>query len=326
MACFGRDVNAPDHNLAARALAEARQAADLAPHDEIANRALRMVYATNGHYREALEQAFTSLELTRANERTFGQIAYLWNVLGRPDKAIAWYARAKATGQQLADYEALIGDSWLSLGDEAAAEEHYRASMKLRSDLPDGTVGLSRMLMLRGDLAGARELCERTTRDYPNSPHPRMLLAQIEFFSRNFARAEQLYRELHEASPRGGTKGEFYGAIDYASALARLRLERGDGTAADSLIAQANDDAERQLAEAPRSAPILYRHAALAALTGDRDAALARLTAAVENGWSDFQSMSRDPRFDTVAADPRFQELVSSVEQRLKQLRTSMAR
>ena len=94
-----------------------------------------MVYATNGHYREALEQAFTSLEVTRSNERTFGHVAYLWNILRRPDQAIAWYARAKATGQQLADYEALIGDCWLLLGDEAAAEERYRASMQLRSDI-----------------------------------------------------------------------------------------------------------------------------------------------------------------------------------------------
>ena len=81
--------------------------------------------------------------------------------------------------------------------------------------------------MLQGDLPAARELCEHALRDHPNSPHPRMMLAQIEFFGRNFARAEQLYEELHQATPGGGAKGEVHGGLDFASALVRLRLQRG---------------------------------------------------------------------------------------------------
>jgi tetratricopeptide (TPR) repeat protein/tRNA A-37 threonylcarbamoyl transferase component Bud32 len=324
MACLGRDINSPNPELAARALVAAREAVHLAPNDEAANRALRIIYGTNGHYRRGLEQGFASLELTSSTERTFGQIAFFWHMLGRPDKAVVWYGRAKATGNQLADYEALLGDCWLNLGEEIIAEKHYRTSMQLRSDLPEGAVHLSRLLMLRGDLTTARELCERAIRDYPNSPYPPMMLAQIEFFGRNYERAEQLYAALHQATPEGGTKGDFVGAVSFASALARLRLERGDSASADELLSQASEITERLLAEAPQNGPGLYRRAAIAAMRGDKEKAIESLEAAIRNGWIDFRSTRLDPRFDGISREPRFEELLASVERQLAIYRSEM--
>jgi serine/threonine protein kinase/tetratricopeptide (TPR) repeat protein len=321
MACMGRDVNSSNKELETRALEEARQAVRLNPDDAIANRALRAVYITNGRYSEALEHGLRSLETGEPSERTFGHIAYAWGMLGRPDKAILWYKKAKDTGQQLADYDALIGDCWSLLEMDDLARESYESAVKLRSDLPDGWVGLSRLALLTRDVAAAKKLCQEKLADYPDSPHLRRMLAQIEFFDRNYIEAERLYTELNRGDPMGGTKGEVYGAIDYRSALARLQLERGEITSARALLRECADAAKGQSKSEPENASAFYRLAATEAMLGEIDSSLQHLESALKLGWIDLRSPRVDPRFDSIASDPRFEQLLSGMETRLAALR-----
>jgi tetratricopeptide (TPR) repeat protein/tRNA A-37 threonylcarbamoyl transferase component Bud32/TolB-like protein len=323
MACLARDVNASNPALAKRALVEAREAVRLGPRDAVANRALRAVLVTNGHYSEALEHGLHSLEVGEPSERTFGHIAYAWMMLGRPDKAIGWYRKAKGTGQQLADYEALLGDCWLALGMDEQARDAYEKSTRLRSDLPDGWAGLCHMALLRHDFAGARTMCLERLIDYPDSPHLRRMLAQIEFFSRNFTGAEQLYRELSKGDPLGGTKGEVYGAVDYRSALVCLESERGQTAENKALLRQYAQEAEAQAAEEPESSPTFYQLAAIEAMLGDKASSLKHLHSAFRLGWLDYRSPRLDPRFDSVSSDARFEEILCEMETRLAGLRNT---
>jgi serine/threonine protein kinase/tetratricopeptide (TPR) repeat protein len=321
MACMGRDVNSSNKELETRALEEAREAVRLAPGDAIANRALRAVYITNGRYSEALEHGLRSLETGEPSERTFGHIAYAWGVLGRPDKAILWYRKAKDTGQQLADYDALIGDCWSLLEMDDLARESYESAVKLRSDLPDGWVGLSRLALITRDVVSAKKLCQEKLADYPDSPHLRRMLAQIEFFDRNYIEAERLYVELNRGDPMGGTKGEVYGAIDYRSALARLQLERGEITSARALLRECADAAKGQSKSEPENSSAFYRLAATEAMLGEIDSSLQHLASALKLGWIDLRSPRMDPRFDSIAADPRFEQLLSEMKTHLAALR-----
>jgi tetratricopeptide (TPR) repeat protein/TolB-like protein len=321
MACLARDVNASNSELAKRALVEAREAVRLGPRDAVANRALRAVLLTNGHYSEALEQGLHSLEVGEPSERTFGHIAYAWMMLGRPDKAIGWYRKAKDTGQQLADYEALLGDCWFALGMDEQARDAYENATRLRSDLPDGWAGLCHLALLRHDFAGARRICRERLIDYPDSPHLRRMLAQVEFFGRNFTEAVQLYRELSKGDPLGGTKGEVYGAIDYGSALARLESERGQTAKDKVLLRQYAKEAQAQATEEPESSPTLYRLAAIEAMLGDTASSLEHLQSAFQLGWLDYRSPRLDPRFDSVSADSRFENILRETETRVAGLR-----
>ncbi len=325
MACLGRDVNASNPALARRALEEARAAVRLSPRDSVANRALRAVLITNGHYSEALEQGLHSLEVGEPSERTFGHIAYAWSMLGRPDKAIAWYRKAKDTGQQLADYEALLGDCWFTLGMDEAARESYENATHLRSDLPDGWAGLCHLALMRHDVGEARRICQERLIDYPDSPHLRRMLAQIEFLDRKFPEAQRLYTELSKGDPLGGIKGEVYGAIDYRSALARLSLEQGLTREVEARLRQSAEDAKTQIAEEPENSAALYRLAAIEAMLGDSSSSLDHLKQAFEVGWLDYRSPRLDPRFDSLAADPRFDSILREIETRVAALRSMRA-
>jgi hypothetical protein len=51
-----------------------------------------------------------------------------------------------------------------------------------------------------------------------------------------------------------------------------------------------------------------------AVLVGDKDLAILRLGQAVEAGWRDYYSLSNDPRWKSVADDPRFKRLMATVK------------
>src|SRR5438132_652371 len=91
MACMGRDLLSAQPELAQRASEVGREAVRLAPRNPTAQRALCAVLVSYGSYREALEHGFQSIEFGDRSERAFGQIAYTWKALGRPDRAILWY-------------------------------------------------------------------------------------------------------------------------------------------------------------------------------------------------------------------------------------------
>src|SRR6266481_2016191 len=100
MACMGRDMLCTNPKLAARAIQIAREAVRLAPDNPTAQLAACNVIGSYGSYREALEHGFQAIEFGDRSERAFGQIAYAWRVLGRPDLGVLWYRKAKLSQHQ----------------------------------------------------------------------------------------------------------------------------------------------------------------------------------------------------------------------------------
>lgn len=313
MAFMGRDMLLSDPTLAPRALKSAREAVALAPADPTANRALCIVSATNGLYDQAQEYGFRSLEFGDRSGRAFGQIAYTFRARGRPDKAIKWYEKAKAAQHHPGDFEALVGDCWADLGNDEQARAAYESAVTFQPDQPEGWLGLSRLKLLAGDSNGARQICQAQLLHYPEAPIAKEFSAWVEFFSRNFADAERRYAELAEKDPLGGGRDSTYGAVDYRSAIARLKIQSGDESKARGLLLEVETDAKRKLATAPSDPEILYRLSAAEAMLGQTEDSLRDFKAAIDAGWIDYRSPKLDPRFDSVSPDPSFKKILSDL-------------
>src|SRR5438309_3314347 len=229
MACMGRDLLSAQPELAQRASEVSREAVRLAPRNPTAQRALCAVLVSYGSYREALEHGFQSIEFGDRSERAFGQIAYTWKALGRSDRAILWYKKAKLSQHQPADYDALLGDCLADLGADQEAQQAYKSATTFRPDQPEGWLGLARLRLLAGDADGARDICRSQLLHYPDAPIAKQFAALVEFFARNYGEAERLYTELENNDPLGGGRdGAYGGAVDFRSAKARIRIEFGD--------------------------------------------------------------------------------------------------
>jgi len=317
MAYMGRDLLCSKSELAARAIASAREAVRLAPENPTAHRALCPVIGTYGHYREALEEGLQSIELGDRSERAFGLVAYTWKMLGRPDLGVRWYEKARLSQHQPADYDALLGDCWVDLAADREAQREYESAASFHPDQPEGWMGLCRLKLLAGETQQARQIYRAELPHYPDFAVARQLAAMVEFFSRDFATAERLYVDLATADRMGGGRGQFYGAIDYCSALGRLKLERGETSIGRSLIEESIAAAKSQLANAPEDCTAFYRLAAAESTGGQTEDCLRHLRAAITAGWTDYRSARLDPRFDQVSASPEFKNILSELAARI---------
>jgi serine/threonine protein kinase/tetratricopeptide (TPR) repeat protein len=313
MAIMGRDLLGSSSPLAPRALQVAREAVRLAPSDPTANRGLCAVCVSNGLYPDALEYGFCSLEFGDRSGRALGQIAYTWRARGRPDKAIKWYVRAKASQQRTADFDYLLGDCWADLQNDEEARRAYESAATFQPDQPDGWLGLARLKLLNGDSNGARQLCRAELLHYPDSPVARQFAALLEFFTRHYGEAGHLYQDLAKSDPVGGGRDGTYGAVDYRSAIARVKIESGKNSEARRLLLEVSDAAKWKLASAADDPETLYRLSAAEAMLGQTEASLNHLRAAIKEGWIDYRSTQLDPRFDSIRARLEFRTILSEL-------------
>jgi tetratricopeptide (TPR) repeat protein/tRNA A-37 threonylcarbamoyl transferase component Bud32/TolB-like protein len=322
MAYMGRNYLLSSPQSTERAYQAAREAIALAPEDPTANRGLCYVAEARGRYAEALEFGLRTIELGDQSERAFGEVAYAWKMLGRPDKAILWYRKAKASNQQPADYDALLGDCFADLGLDDQARLAYETATNFRPDLPEGWMGLVYLKLINGDLPGARNLFRTRSQEYASFPVARQLEALVEFFSRNYAEAERLYAQLSNDDPIG-IGAQHYGAISYASALARLRRERKDVRGATDLINKciSSDLKQLQQSQSSDSAEILYRLAADQAVAQNATAVIKYLNESIARGWLDSRSPKLDPRFDVMASNSQFKKILDDLAARVADLR-----
>jgi serine/threonine protein kinase/tetratricopeptide (TPR) repeat protein len=320
MAYMGRDMLTSQPDFMEKALRLAREAVGLAPNDPTANRASCAVNVTYGKYREAIDYGFRALEFGDRSERAFGQIAFSWHMAGRPDKAIKWYEKAKGSQHQPADYESLLGDCWIDLCQDDRAGTAYQLAADLRPDQPDGWIGLCRLKLLARDWDGAREIYKSQIDHYTGSPAAKEMAAFVELYARRYDAALQLYTELAKVDPLGGGRNAGPGAVDYRSALARLKLEAKDRTGADALLRDSITAQKSRLKFAPNDMMALYNLAAAEAMIGDATASLRDVKSAIESGWIDYRSTQLDPRFDAVRASPEFQRLLSDLATHVAEL------
>jgi serine/threonine protein kinase/tetratricopeptide (TPR) repeat protein len=312
LAYMGRNFLSADPKYMESAFRAAREAYAMSPEDPSPNRALCALYIETGQLDDALEHGFRALESGDPSERAFGQIAFIWKELGHPERAIRWFREAKVSERQPADYEALLGDCWMLLDERGKAQEAYNAAQNFHPDLPDGFLGLAHLTLRDGNYDEARSLFEQRSAEFVQHYTTKPLLAQIEFFARNFREAERLYREIHQSNPHGVGKQQ-YGAISSTSALARLKIASGDLRTANKLLRESFTIDQGELSKAPRNPEVLYRLAADEAIRGNTTAALTYFQASIAAGWIDYRSPRLDPRFDHIANTPEFQKTISEL-------------
>jgi serine/threonine protein kinase/Tfp pilus assembly protein PilF len=269
-----------------------------------------------GRARESLDDFLTAYELEPGNSRACARLAHAYHVLGRADRAMLWYAKASRRETQ-PFYADNIGDIWTDLGEYNKAEEAYNTAAIFQPDLPVSAIGLSRIELFRGKFDNARARCEQARGKYKSNPQLLMMVAQIEFFSRNFGRTEQLYSELMKGDHAGGV--DYHGSVRFLSAIGFIHAVRGmaDGKA---LLNEARTIDEKELTTAPDNPARLYSLAADYAALDDETSSLKALESAITAGWIDYRSMTLDPRFDAIRDTRSFRNAVAYLQQTTREM------
>ena len=267
---------------------------------------------------ESVDSYLTAYELDSSNGRAAATLGDIYNFVGRPDLAVTWFERAMRREIRPV-YADNLADAYTDLGDYEKAERAYQTAAVFRPDLPVGVLGLSRLALLRGDYESARRECETAWAKYKGDPQPLIMLAVIEFFSRNFPTAERLYREALAANRPGGV--DFAGSVRFLSALGFVRHRAGLEAESRALLEEARALDENELSRAPGNPRSLYSLAASCAALGNSEKANVNLEKAIAAGWIDFRSMELDPRFDSIRDLGAFEEILNRLKQRVQMMR-----
>ncbi|CAN5452793.1 serine/threonine-protein kinase [soil metagenome] len=286
---------------------------------DFSHRALGALYSSQGRLREAREESLRTIEAGGLRDGP-NSLWIIDKMQGRPDLALRWAAIANHWNTRPADGEFLFGDCWVDLVDDEKAETSYRRMSQLHPEIPEGWMGLCRLKLLQGDFPAARRTYQENIGRFRDNSFAKQMAAQVEFFSRNFAKAEKLYRELGAQDPGGG--GTFFGCTSYQSVLGRLQQLAGDEKAKATL--QQSWAMERTaLLTSPEHPETLYRLAAIESSLGEMESSVAHLKQAFAAGWLDYRSLRLDPRFDAVHDDPTFSAISEAMATRVASLRAA---
>jgi tetratricopeptide (TPR) repeat protein len=300
---------------------EALQALALNPNSVEAHRALASVYYQEGKFHEALEEQMRTIEIggTGADERIAVLVGMTLHCLGRADRALSWHEIGMKLQETPGEVEPTMADCWAELGDDDQAFRTYQRAIALKPGSVRGAAAMARLHLLRGEIKRAREICFDRIR---NNDLGEMLqiAAQIEFFEKNWAAAEELYARLAKADPEGG--GSFFGAITYQSALGRIKQARGDDHSATALLEEALARDTAILKRQPSNAEVAYRVAAVEASLNLIEPALQHLHQAIALGWLDYRSLQKDPRFDALRSNPELTTLIDGLSAKVAELRS----
>jgi tetratricopeptide (TPR) repeat protein len=318
-ACLLRAATGPPEDWLEQADAAAATAMRLAPMLPDAQLAHAENLSRHGQARASIDAFLTAYELDPRSARTAAKIGSAYDIVGCPDLAIPWFERAtRREARPL--YADNIGDAWTDLGDYEKAEQAYKTAGIFRPDLPVAPLGFARIALFRGDYEGARKECEVARTKYKDDPQPLMMAAVIEFFSRHFDAAENLYRE---ASSLGRSRGvDFPGSVRFISALGFIQqLSSTHVKQGRALLEESRALDEKELSSAPDNPKRLYSLAADQAALQDKDPAISALTKAIETGWIDNHSLMLDPRFDSIRDTQAFKDLLIHLTNKVEEMR-----
>jgi len=322
MAATGRTHLVADHSFLDLAKNEAHLALGLAPNSTEAHRALAGIYYQEGKFDQALEEEMQTLELGGMSDKISGFVGMVFDILGRPDRALSWYQITAKLQSRQGEAAPYIGDCWTKLGDDEQAFFFYNRALELQPGSFQGAVGKCRLHLLRGEFEAAREICRTRVRDQNDLGEMTQVAAQVEFFSRSFEPARELYMKLLKSDPKGG--GSFYGAVTYQSALGRIDQALGADDEAIQLL-QASFAAESTAFKLqPGNSEVAYRLAAVEACLNKTEAALDHLRQAITLGWLDYRSPQCDPRFDSIRSHPEYQTLIDGLSAKVAELRSKL--
>ena len=120
------------------------------------------------------------------------------DMLGRPHQALDWYSVASKLTTHPGEVDPAIGDCWVKLGDDEQAVRAYTHATELRPNSFEGAIGIAHLRLLEERFEDAREICRslRAARGEADE-----VSAEIEFFTRKFAAAKELYANLEKDKP-----------------------------------------------------------------------------------------------------------------------------
>jgi tetratricopeptide (TPR) repeat protein len=230
--------------LSGEALASFRQAIELDPNNADALQEAAGVLGSMGRYDEAMEFLLRGVRADPGDPNTYAWVASVYQKLGLPELAEAWWAEAERRGADRASIHVDRSFWAFDQGDLDRAEAESREAAALAPGRDDVNEAAKWVALARGRYEEARRIIEVHNREQAFEYATLIIPGYIAWKTGNEERAEDFFREGERRSREGISESpevtEFY--VD----MARITSIRGDLDAAVSWMEKAYEHGRRE--------------------------------------------------------------------------------
>jgi eukaryotic-like serine/threonine-protein kinase len=286
------------------ALEEAEAAVRTDPSLPTAHFALASVYSAMGRPAQARMSFLRALEIDPSHTGSMNNLSvHEWN-FGRSDESLHWARRAFALSDKQGNsfYHVAIPLTTLDLD---ALREWLTYAERFAPPHPRVQLTFATLEALEGRAAEARSRVEAARATWPHNEEVLMAAADVAFLTGR-EDAPALFESLMHRPELSWTVLQ-----SVRLRVAYFAARGGDAARAAELLAGAERIARQRLEAGDESALPPLEIAGVAAVRGERDAALEWLSRAFDAGHRDYHVLERNPIFAPVSADPRFTALVA---------------
>ena len=293
------------------------KAAELDPLSCTHNINLGIVHDVLGDTDAALRQYHRVIEIDPAYAIAYPHIGFVyWEAYGDLVTALRWFEKSIEVSPGSPNYPAYLALLYLDLGADDDAEQWAQKAMELGPAAYRPNVANSLLALFRNDESRSLEFASKAADGKPNVWWGWAALAQLRNHDLRADRIDEARSRYDEAFPAlAGDHGilinrtNFRVAIDYALVLIRSGEQKPANALLDSSLAFVRTIPRMGQEGHWISDALIY------SLRGDKNAALAALREAIDQGWRAcwWYYLEHDPNFDAIRSEREFREMVEEV-------------
>jgi len=299
------------------AVEAAKKAIELDGNCAEAYKALGLAYYYKGFISRAIQANERAVELKPNHAPAIGNAGIDRLMLGECDKGLPLLRKALALDPSMAPPYVFLGEMYRQMGDFPEAELWLRKILDLRPDYSHGCMVEARLHVVQGKHQQAHDELKRVVAANPDNPRVLDWAAMIAGLMGDFSLAKEYYRRAIAANPSFDT--DFYAVSGIG--LGHILLREGERHHAEQLLAQARRIQEKQVQDGDERFSCRLWLAAMCAIEGPQDEALAWLKKAIDAGWRDYQIALIDPWLENLRDDERFKQMMADVKAMLDKMR-----
>ena len=290
--------------------------------------ALRML---TGNYEEGIEYFESVIRLAPERARTEAALAHWTNVYGRYEEAAHWVRRVLEREPDSTSAPESLATIYTNLGMWDEARDAIARAQETSADDTKHELWLANHHYLTGDHAkfasvvgDAYQKIDKlaASRYSPTNMQRYLWHGIVSLLEGNYVQAENDFTDA--AGGKEGIENVVYDHITPVKYLALALSRQGKTEDARALLEKCKVLAEGALEQGWATPTIYYRYAQVLALLGEKDEAVTQLKQAFKQGWLKAARLERDPLWDSLRDDVRFQATVTDVNLELERQREAI--
>ena len=303
---------------------QAQRAVEMDPTLGKAHWALASGYAVKGWAAKSRQEFLRAQELEPSDGSSISNIAVLESeILGRHDEGLAW-------ARKLLDRPPVTGNTiyhvvWpmLLLRDDAVSERWLTEAAMRFPDFARVQYLLAALDYLRGNEAAALARARKVTEADPAGEEGLMLAAELSFLT-GAPDAETGIGRVFRNSP-GLTTSPVLKMETHRTTYAYILMKRGERARAADLLDESLTQAHAALSDGNEGQRVPIEISAVHALKGETVQALEWLERGATAGYKDYSTLGRHPIFAGLRREPRFQNLLKTMQETVSAMRDRSA-